>query len=101
MHKILLSHDAKNIIMANSETYTIAGQPSGACFLKMIIGKSMVDTIATVNVLQNSIANLQSKMKELKGDVKSLQPSCNSAAKFSYCTMRTSQRAHAQSVQRI
>jgi hypothetical protein len=56
--------------MVNPEAYTIAGQPSGSCLLKVIIGKSTVDTIATVHVLRNSIANLEVKMKEMNGDVK-------------------------------
>jgi hypothetical protein len=65
-----LSDDAKNIIMVDPETYTITGQPSGACLLKIIIGKSTVDTIATVHVLRNSLANLETKMKEFNGNVK-------------------------------
>jgi hypothetical protein len=64
------SDEAKNIIMVNPETYTVTGQPSGSCFLKAIIGKSTVDTIATVHVLRNAIANLETKMKEMNGDVK-------------------------------
>jgi hypothetical protein len=65
-----LSDEAKNILMVNPDSYTVMGQPSGSCFLKAIIGKSTVDTIATVHVLRNAIANLEPKMKELQGDIK-------------------------------
>jgi hypothetical protein len=65
-----LSDDAKNIIMVDPDLYTITGQPSGACLLKVIIGKSTVDKIATVHVLRNTLANLEMKMKELNGNVK-------------------------------
>lgn len=44
--------------------------PVGSCFLKAIIGKSTVDTAATVHVLRNSISNLAAKMTEFGCDVK-------------------------------
>jgi hypothetical protein len=65
-----LSDEAKNIIMVNPETYMVAGQPLGSYFLKAIIGKSTGNTIATVHVCRNSIANLEFKIKELNCDVK-------------------------------
>jgi hypothetical protein len=69
-----LTEDAKNVIQANPEAYTIiinnVKYPSGACLLKVIVGKSTIDTIATINVLRGSLARLDLKMVELGSDVK-------------------------------
>jgi hypothetical protein len=50
--------------------WSVLGQPSGPCFLNVIIGKATVNTIATVKVLRNSIANLVVKMSEFNRNVK-------------------------------
>jgi hypothetical protein len=59
-----LSDASNSIILINPAEYTVGGQPSGPCFLKVIIGKATVDTIATVNVLRHSISNLVVKMSQ-------------------------------------
>jgi hypothetical protein len=65
-----LKDEANSLILINPSEYTVNGQPSGPCFLKVIIGKATVDTIATVNVLRNSISNLVSKMTEYNSNIK-------------------------------
>jgi hypothetical protein len=65
-----LSDQAKIIVYANPDLYTIDGQPSGICLLKVIIGKSTIDTIATIDLLQNSLQNLEQKMIDLKSNIK-------------------------------
>jgi hypothetical protein len=65
-----LSDQAKIIVYANPDLYTIDGQPSGICLLKVIIGKSTIDTIATIDLLQNSLQNLEQKMIDVKSNIK-------------------------------
>lgn len=70
-----LTEEAKNVISATKSNYMVTGidgnlHPSGTCLLKTLIGKSSVDTMATVHVLRNSLANLHSKMAELNSDIK-------------------------------
>jgi hypothetical protein len=65
-----LKDEANSLILINPAEYTVLGQPSGPCFLKVIIGKATVDTIATVNVLRSSIANLVAKMAEHNSNIK-------------------------------
>jgi hypothetical protein len=68
-----LTEDAKNVVQADDSVYLfiINGEeyPSGTCLLKTIIGKSTVDTAATVHVLRESVANLSTKMVELSSNV--------------------------------
>jgi hypothetical protein len=66
-----LSKTAKNIIIQSQEQYTINGTASGACLLKFVIGKSMVDTQATIHVLRLAITKLPDKMNELNSDIRS------------------------------
>lgn len=61
---------ANSLILINPSEYTVNNEPSGICFLKVIIGKATVDTIATVNVLRSSLANLGSKMSDLNSNIK-------------------------------
>ena len=64
-----LMDDAKNTILNKLSDHTVNGQPSGPCLLKVIIGKSIVEKIATVNALQQSIANLSHKVTDLNSSV--------------------------------
>jgi hypothetical protein len=56
-------------LMAESDKYIVDGYMEGLCFLKLLISKAQVDTIATVNVLRNSIGRLPSKMVKLSGNI--------------------------------
>jgi hypothetical protein len=59
----------KTELMAESEKYIIDGHTKGLCFLKLLISKAQIDTIATVNILRSSIGRLPSKMVELSGNI--------------------------------
>jgi hypothetical protein len=56
--------------------YTLApGAPtikigSGVCFLKAIIGKAVLDTMASVNTLRAAIRNLDKKLIKLRSNIK-------------------------------
>jgi hypothetical protein len=64
-------YDTSNsIILINPAEYTVGGQPSGPCFLKVIIGKATVDTISTVNGLRHSISNVVVEMYEFNSNIK-------------------------------
>jgi hypothetical protein len=65
-----LTAHARTVVESEPDEYTIDGEPSGSCFLKVIIGKASVDTIATENVLRTAISTMPSKLKELGGDIK-------------------------------
>jgi hypothetical protein len=65
-----LTAHAKTVVESEADVYSINGEPSGSCFLKVIIGKASVDTIATENVLRTAISTMPSKLKELGGDIK-------------------------------
>lgn len=52
-----------------SAPFTVLNHPSGTCFLKIIIGKASVDTMATVLILQQSLVTLDQKMIELGSDI--------------------------------
>jgi hypothetical protein len=65
-----LTDEAKNIVSQTSSDYMINQIPAGICFLKVIIGKASVDTIATVHVLRDSISQLPNKLLELNSDIK-------------------------------
>jgi hypothetical protein len=66
-----LTEHAKTIVMSEPDAYSIDGEPSGSCFLKVIIGKGTIDTIATENVLRTAIGTMPAKLKELGGDIRS------------------------------
>ena len=65
-----LTDDAKIKVGATSNLYTVGQRMSGACFLKVIIGKSMIDMGATINTLRIQISNLSIKMVKLKFNIK-------------------------------
>jgi hypothetical protein len=65
-----LSDSANSTILISPSDYTVLGQPSGPCFLKVIIGKATVDTIATVHVLRNSISSLVTMMADYNSNIK-------------------------------
>jgi hypothetical protein len=64
-----MTEEAKMELLSAPEVYTFGGIPSGTCFLKAIIGKASVDTIATVMTIRNAISNLDTKMSELQGNI--------------------------------
>jgi hypothetical protein len=66
-----LSQETKITMLTQTSDYTIDGKKEGLCFLKVIIAKAHVDTIATVNALRTSISNLDNKVKECRGNIKS------------------------------
>ena len=65
-----LTDEAKIRVGTTPHLYTVGPRMSGACYLKVIIGKSMIDTDATINTLRIQISNLSTKMVELKYNVK-------------------------------
>jgi hypothetical protein len=65
-----LTEDANTSVLSNSATYTIATLPSGACLLKILIGKASIDTKAKVLLLREVISNLHIKIGEFSGDVR-------------------------------
>ena len=68
--KASITDEARMMVMSHVDEYTVQGKPSGTCLLKVLIGKSTVDTIATVYILRKSIANLGSKMHEFNSNIK-------------------------------
>jgi hypothetical protein len=50
-----LTKEAKAKMFMEADKYTISGYPDGECFLKVLIGKAQVKTIATVNMLWSMI----------------------------------------------
>jgi hypothetical protein len=65
-----VTDEAKYELQSDAELYTIGGRATGVCFLKVIISKAHVDTIATVNTLRTAVSNLHHKMTEVQGDIK-------------------------------
>ena len=65
-----LTDEARNLIMASPEAFTVGGHPSGPCLLKVIIGKATIDTYATIDVLRKAVSKLDEKMVELNSDIK-------------------------------
>ena len=73
MHQFLsnsITVSTKLNILANPALYTENEVPSGPMMLKLIIGKASIDTPATMLILRESIANLHSKMSEMKCNVR-------------------------------
>jgi hypothetical protein len=64
-----LTNDFKAELMAEADLYTILGYSEGLCFLKLLVNKAQVDTIATVNMLRASITVLRNKMVEMVGNI--------------------------------
>jgi hypothetical protein len=64
-----LTTDFKAEFMAEADLYTILGYSEGLCFLKLVVSKAQVDTIATVNMLRASITGLRTKMVEISGNI--------------------------------
>ena len=65
-----LTTEAKAELSVQQEQYVIDGIKDGLSFLKHLISKAQIDTVATVNVLRTSIARLPSKMVEYAGNIK-------------------------------
>jgi phage host-nuclease inhibitor protein Gam len=66
-----LNDAAKLNILSDQESYTVNDQPSGVCFLKVIIGRSSIDTNAKIVMLRKKIARLADTMKnQFKGNVR-------------------------------
>jgi hypothetical protein len=73
LHQFLtgsLTEDANTMVLSNAASYTVATLPSGACLLKVIIGKASIDTKAKVLLLRETVANLHIKIGEYNGDVR-------------------------------
>jgi hypothetical protein len=64
-----LTDKARSIVSQLKAEYTVNNVQSGAMLLKFIIGRAIVDTIATVHVLRKSISTLSSKMTELGSNI--------------------------------
>ena len=64
-----LTDAASAMMLTQMDKYTINGEQDGMCFLKIIISKAHVDTMASVNALRTSLSNLDHKMKECKGNI--------------------------------
>jgi hypothetical protein len=66
-----LTDAAKLTILSDKDLYYVNGHPSGVCFLKVIIGRSSIDTNAKISLLRKKIARLTETMKnEFKGNVR-------------------------------
>jgi hypothetical protein len=65
-----LTEDAKAIMVSNLALYSIADVPIGILYLKLLIGKSSIDTKAKVLLLREQVSNLHIKMGEFKGNVR-------------------------------
>jgi hypothetical protein len=72
-----LTKEARDEIFACYPEYMIPALPPdnydiglGACLLKTIIGKSVVDTLATEGTLRNALSNLPNKLVELQSNIK-------------------------------
>ena len=61
-----LSDPAKIVVFASPDQYTIDGRPSGICLLKVIIGKSTIDTIATIKKTSIALLSLIMDLISLK-----------------------------------
>jgi hypothetical protein len=59
----------KTQLMMEVDKFTVHGYMEGLTLLKLLISKAQVDTIATVNMMRNSISCLPSKMVEVYGNL--------------------------------
>ena len=65
-----LTTEAKAELSVQQEQYVVDGIKDGLSFLKHLISKAQIDTVAMVNVLRTSVARLPSKMTEYAGNIK-------------------------------
>ena len=66
-----LTDTAKLAMLADKDKYYVNGHPSGVCFLKVIIGRSSIDTNAKISMLRKKIARLpQALRNDFKGNVR-------------------------------
>jgi hypothetical protein len=66
-----LTDEARLLMMADEDVYTIAGEADGMVFFKLIVGRASIDTNAKVNMIRQKIANLKFAMRdEFKGNVR-------------------------------
>jgi hypothetical protein len=59
----------KTTLLSKMGLYSINGEQDGLCFLRLIISRAQVNTLATVSVLRNSLGNLDKKIVEFSGNV--------------------------------
>jgi hypothetical protein len=59
----------KTTLLSKMILYTINGEQDGLCFLRLIISRAQVNTLATVSVLRNALGNLDKKIVEFSGNV--------------------------------
>jgi hypothetical protein len=66
-----LTDNAKLLLMADADVYTVAGESDGVVFFKLIVGRASIDTNAKVNMIRQKIANLKHALRdEFKGNVR-------------------------------
>jgi DNA-binding transcriptional regulator YiaG len=73
LHQFLansLTDEAHLIMISMKEENTINNESVGALYLKVLIGRSSIDTRAKVLLLRESISHLYVKMAEVKGNVR-------------------------------
>jgi hypothetical protein len=54
-----LTDEARLLMMADEDVYTIAGEADGMVFFKLIVGRASIDTNAKVNTIRQKIAQLK------------------------------------------
>jgi hypothetical protein len=59
----------KATLLSKMAIYTINGEQEGLCFLRLLISRAQVSTLATVSVLRNSLGNLDKKIIEFAGNI--------------------------------
>jgi hypothetical protein len=59
----------KTTLLSKMAIYSINGEQDGLCFLRLIISRAQVNTLATVSVLRNALGNLDKKIVEFSGNV--------------------------------
>lgn len=68
---VSLTDAAKLVVLSDKDMYYINDKTSGVCFLKVIIGRSSIDTNAKTNMLRKKIAKLADEMRTVyKGNVR-------------------------------
>jgi hypothetical protein len=60
----------KTTLLSKMALYTINGEQDGLCFLRLLISRAQVNTLATVSVLRNQLGNLDKKITKFSGNVK-------------------------------
>jgi hypothetical protein len=65
-----LTEEPNTSVLSNAATYTIEALPSGACLLKILIGKASIDTKAKMLLLREIIAKLHVKIIDFNGDIR-------------------------------